>query len=233
MIQRVQRSSVIHTPASLFARLRRELFRRDMIQTVSNSEHLNDIRPGAFVEFEATLHRSPLEDFLTTIVTMLPMVMAFDPDAQNPRQSGGRSSRGKNPNALAKNKRQPSQIEVQAKALLSLLSSEGDEYKDLVAETDNIRTVITAEKKYFIDPTMNDVIDGTFRILGKATRVIPQGDQAKISLMRKATLGKFGDASTIFGNDMSKAFAESGFTGTMEDHINAPAMQVIPLAIFT
>ncbi len=220
---------IIHTPASLFARLRKELKGRDMVHVVSKSEHLENIRPGVFVEFEASLHRNPLEDFLTSIVSLVPIMTTFDPSAQNPSRKGrGKGSSGRRNQEAG----QYSQIEKQAHAILSLLTSEAYEYTDLIAETDDIRTVITAERKYFIDPTLNDVIDGTFRIFGKVTRVIPRDGQEQISLMRKTTLGKFGDTSASLGGGMFKAVADTGFAGAMEDRIGAPAMQIIPLAIF-
>ena len=224
---------IIHTPASLFARLRRELNERQMIHTISETKDLDSIRPGMFVEFEAILHRNPIQDFITTIDTLLPMMGLFDPSSQTPQQTrqGGKGQRNRERQSGQRGN-QSSQMEKQVKALSSLLTEEGDEYRDLVAEMDEIRAVITAEKKYFIDPTMNDVIDGTFRILGKATRVIPSDSQEIIGLMRRTPLGKLKSFSEIIGEDMSKAVDQFGSGASMESSIGAPAIQIIPLSIF-
>ena len=48
-----------------------------------------------------------------------------------------------------------------------------------------MRFVLTTEQNYFIDATMNDVIDGTFRVFGKATRVIPGEKEGSINLLAK------------------------------------------------
>ena len=55
--------------------------------------------------------------------------------------------------------------------MLDAITAAGSE--DLVAECGVHRFVLTAEKSYFVDSTMNDVIDGTFRVFGKVTRVVP------------------------------------------------------------
>ena len=51
--------------------------------------------------------------------------------------------------------------------MLNAVTAAGSE--DLVAECGVHRFVLTAEKPYFVDSTMNDVIDGTFRVFGKVT----------------------------------------------------------------
>ena len=224
---------IVHTPASLFARLRRELNERQMIHAISGTSDLDSIRPGMFVEMEAILHRNPIQDFITTVDTLLPMMGLFDPSTQTPQQPR-RGNRGQRKKERQSGQRgdQSSHMGKQVKALTSLLTEEGDEYRDLVAEMDEVRAVITAEKKYFIDPTMNDVIDGTFRILGKATRVIPIDSQETIGLMRRTPLGKLESFSQIVGEDVSEAVDRSGFGTSMESSIGAPAIQIIPLAIF-
>ena len=78
---------------------------------------------------------------------------------------------------------------------------------------------------------MNDTIDGTFRVFGKATRVISD-DNEKISLLRRTALGKFGNFAKELA-PMMEGMQESGFSGPIETEISGPTMQVIPIAIFS
>ena len=82
-------------------------------------------------------------------------------------------------------KPQKKQIEL----IRSAVTAEGSQ--DFIAEMDCLRVVLTTEQDYFIDPSMNDIIDGTFRVFGKTTRVVSDNAE-KISLLRKTALGKFG-----------------------------------------
>ena len=77
----------------------------------------------------------------------------------------------------------------QVNSLVKALTS--GESRDLVSSIGEINVVITTEQRYFNDPTMNDVIDGTFRVFGKASRVIPERNDEGINLLRKSLLGQF------------------------------------------
>ena len=55
---------LVHTPSSLFARLRSDLHCKKLVHQVSDSDSLSDIGNGHFVEFEATLHRVQIIELL-------------------------------------------------------------------------------------------------------------------------------------------------------------------------
>jgi len=216
---------LVHTPTSLFARLRQELKRRELIRAIEGEENgLSSVKPGDFVEFQATLRRSPLVDVLTTFRQLLPMADVFSPSIQT---SGGA---GKNQRGSPK---QPNQAQVllrQVEGMLQAITAEGS--KDLIADCGSLRFVLTAEEAFFVDPTMNDVIDGTFRIFGKVTRVVPRGASSGISLLRKSALGNFGGMVEQLGTAF-ESLPDAGFTGQkVETEVPAPTLQVIPIAIF-
>ena len=217
----------VHTPASLFARLRRELQGRELVRYVSSSSDLAGIRPSEFVEFEATLRRSPLIEFLDSIAELMPLVKLANTGTQVGSQGGQRSNR-------KSGRGQPKQNEISAIAKqIDLLrtAATADGSQDLVAELGSMKVVLTANQDYFIDPSMNDTIDGTFRVFGKATRVITD-DNERISLLRKTALGKFGTISEGLA-PMMEHMEDSGFSGPAETEIPGPTMQVIPIAIFS
>lgn len=49
--------------------------------------------------------------------------------------------------------------------------------------------VLTLDMAYASDPSLSDLIDGEYRVLGKVTRFIPAGSNETLNLLRKTTLG--------------------------------------------
>lgn len=215
----------VHTPTSLFARLRSELRARDLVRDVSNPSDLEKVVPGEFVEFQTILRRSAMVEFLSAFVELLPLIEQFD-------DKGSAGGRGGGKKASRSNTQTPKQGNAlaQAKSLLSAVTAEGSQ--DLTGAVDTINVVLTTEEVYFTDPSMNDVIDGTFRVFGKVTRVIPEGDAESISLLRKSTLGKFKGLIPQLSDAMN-SLSKAGFSGDLTTEFGGPAIQVIPIAIFS
>ena len=170
---------IVHTPASLFARLRKDLRVRRLVRQISGSSDLKVVQPGEFVEFEATLRKSPFVELLSAFSILVPLMELAEPspDQTVTRTGGGKktgvSQRGQAQGNTATMKRQ---IDL----FLSAVTVEGS--YDLIAEVGEMRIVLTTEPEYFIDPSMNDTIDGTFRVFGKTTRII-RDDTEGISLL--------------------------------------------------
>ena len=199
---------IVHTPASLFAQLRKELQDRELVRCVSPSSDLREVRPSEFVEFEATLRKNPLIEILDSFSELMPLLKLANttttPIADGESQRRGRKSV----------KSQPKQDEMSVMArqidlLRATVNADGSQ--DLVAEMGSMRVVLTTDQDYFIDPSMNDTIDGTFRVFGKATRVVSDSNE-KISLLRKTVLGKFGNISDVFA-PMMEGMQDAGFSG--------------------
>ena len=119
----------------------------------------------------------------------------------------------------------------QVNSLVKALTS--GESRDLVSRIGDMNVVITTEQQYFNDPTMNDVIDGTFRVFGKASRVIPEPNDENINLLRKTPLGQFRTILPTIQEAMSQFANEVGYSGDSPTEIQGPAIQVIPIAIFS
>ena len=91
--------------------------------------------------------------------------------------------------------------------------------------------VLTAEDDCFIDPTMNGVLDGTFRVFGKVTRVVKDGTES-VNLLRGTPFGKFPQMVENLGSAIEE-FPKAGFEGGIpQTNIVGPTLQVIPIAIF-
>ena len=212
--------NIVYTPVSLFAQLRKELQDRELVRFVSTSSNLDEVRPSDFVEFEVTLQRNQFLVQLSAFAELVPIMSAFE----EPTVSKASRSR-------KQNKSTTSPMLKQVNSLLSALTTGGSQ--DLISRVGQINVVITTEQQYYIDPTMNDIINGTFRVFGKATRVIPKGGDENISLLRKAPLGQFKSLLPTIQEAMSQFFNELGYSGDSSTEIQGPAIQVIPIAIFS
>ncbi len=227
----VMTEQLFHTPTSLFARLREQLTEQGLVKVLdADSVAFEEVAPGQFVEFEAVLRRSPLVSVLESFIGLAPMMAAVDaPPAPATTGSSNRRKGGRSQKSQAKQQGQQIEGLKEIKLMLDAVTAAGSE--DLVAECGEHRFVLTAEKPYFVDSTMNDVIDGTFRVFGKVTRVVSGVEEEGISLLRRSALGNFGDVV----KELQPAFAELreiGFKGDVETEIPAPSLQLIPIGIF-
>ncbi|MDO9556006.1 MAG: hypothetical protein Q7J82_00265 [Coriobacteriia bacterium] len=204
----------IHTPASLFIALRALL--REKSYIVNDDEGV-EFRPGDIVEFSAVLQRNPLLETIGSFIELVDMMQTLTQG--DPKKKSGQSS------DMNRIKRQ---MESFVKAL------QGSDTLDLTTEplSSAHRAVITLEQQYLNDPSMSDLVDGTFRVVGKVTRVVGDADEP-ISLNRKSAMGKL--PPSVLG-EMKQAFDSPDLGGfafrPLEWEIEAPAIQVIPIAIF-
>ena len=232
---------IVHTPASLFAKLRKELIECSLVRFPTDRQDLAVVHPGEFVEFEARLRKNPVVELLSSYSQLIPVIELFTEQPEEQTQQPAPARRGKGNRGTAATQQRArksgeSQLQIirkQIDAVLSVLTATQSE--DVIAEAGDMRVLLTTDKNYFIDPTMNDLIDGTFRVFGKATRIIPEGSDEKISLLRKSPAGQFGSIVDGFAAMMehSAEDVDLNFQGSSETEIRGPAMQVIPISIFS
>lgn len=117
---------------------------------------------------------------------------------------------------------------------VELLSRIGDELaespvQDTVIRVGDLQAVLTMSAEFFSDTTRAHLRAGEFRAVGKVTRVLQEGEQ--INLLRRTVLGA---AQPDVGQDMIRAATqeESLRLETFEPVITAPALQILPLAVF-
>jgi hypothetical protein len=176
-LEHAQSEERVHTPASLFFVLRGVLVEKQVLR--QDSEGLTP-EPGDFIEFSSALRRNPLIESLDSFSQLTSLVHAF---VEPPKgQTGGKQAKEQQQNDL---KRTQKQIESLANSLRS-----GDTL-DLTSDrlASSYRAVVTLEAKYLNDPTLSDLVDGTFRVLAKVIRVVHE-NEGGISLIRKAALSR-------------------------------------------
>lgn len=205
----------VHTPSSLFFSLRQTLLEKKVVKKVSEDQ----IHSGDFVEFEAELKRSPMIQGLDAMVQLLEIARLFT--EADPQKKGQRQK----PNELKKHGEQLA-------SLSGSLKQGGS--RDLIAANlpDHYTAVLTVEEQYLSDVTMSDIVDGTFRVLGKVVRHIHNPDES-ISLLRKTALAHAPDVISKFLTAFKNLDPNTFQLPEMKTKIDGPALQIIPIAVFS
>jgi hypothetical protein len=213
----------IHTPTSLFAKLRIKLQEQELLKYIESSDGFDKMENGDFVEFKAVLRKNPLVDTIEGFKQIMGVATLFTDDKNPPEKVLQKGSRPKNQNQV---------IMQQMDGMLKALSqSNSVELVGGLISNPKIQVVLTTKLDFFTPGGETEIIDGEFRILGKVIRIIRLDES--INLLRKTTFGRL-DQKTL-----SQFF--SGFEGIENaglripesvTEIQAPAFQVIPIAIF-
>ena len=218
-IERSSSAERVHTPASLLFTLRNLLVETGALRALAVRD---PIGPGDFVEFTAALNRNPLIEGLDSVVEILDLLLVF-------ADTGASHKAGKKAPAQGDYKRLRGQLSTMSTSL------KAGGTQDLVADLHSgWRAVLTVEEQFLNDPTLSDLVDGTFRVVGKVIRSVdtPEGS---INLLRKTAMSRVPPAmlEALIGA-FSSLQLEHGFTmPTMEMTIQGPVIQVLPLAIFS
>ncbi|MEZ4512586.1 MAG: hypothetical protein R3C62_11970 [Chloroflexota bacterium] len=221
----------VHTPTSLFAKLRLKLQELNLVHQIDNDEIIPEINTGDFVEFKAVLRKNPIVETIEGFKQLMEIAVMFQEDAKNPQSSTKKrdqqqSRKQTNPNTV---------IIKQMDGILSALNqSDSLELIGELVDTEQVMSVLTTRPDFFSHGGATEIIDGEFHVLGKVIRVAKSSSDESINLLRKTAFGKFDQG--LF-DQFSLALAgleEAGMRpGELVTEIGAPAMLIIPIAIFT
>lgn len=211
----------IHTPNSLFSKLREYLHQN---QHIVKNNYLNS-KTGEFIEVKLSLKKNPLIDSLAGFSSLMKLAVMFDDSTPALKKGGQKSPSNSNTKVL-----------TQMESLNDQLKDEGS--IDLIgtykSENENFKVVLTLDKSYLGDITLSDIADGEFSVIGKVTRVLQKDSDETVNLLRKTSLSKLNSALL---DQMFSAFnnmEESGIKNQeIVTEINPPVIQIIPIAIFT
>jgi hypothetical protein len=218
--ERTSAAERVHTPASLLFTLRNLLHERDFVRVYSDAAAA---KPGEFVEFTASLRRNPLIEGLDSLIEILDVGMAFQdiPKAQHKKGTAHGQSDFK-------------RMRTQLETLASSLKAGGTQ--DLVADLrpSGGRALLTVEEQALNDPSLSDLVDGTFRVMGKIIRVVPDST-ASINLLRKTAMSRVPpEVIQTLVTAFSGLQQDHGFgMPTMEVEVRGPVVHVLPVAIFS
>jgi hypothetical protein len=209
----------VHTPNSLFARMREALNEEKLIK---NDDFLQ-CKTGDFIELKITLRKNPIIDALEAFESLMGMALIFS-----------NSNDTKNKGQARKEKETQKQLQKQFTLLLEQLKSEGS--VDLIGENHNpeFKVVLTIAREYLGDPSLSEIVDGEFSVLGKITKIIPTDSNETVNLLRKTSLSKLQDSLL---SDMFSGFGDMSEHGlkdmNIQTEINGPVIQLIPIGIFS
>ena len=221
----------VHTPTSLFSKLRSILKQRQLLIEIPTQEgSIEELKSGQFVEFRAVLRKNPLVDTIEGFRQLMDIAMLFTADQAKPAKGKRKgkqekAARGQDSNQL---------IMQQLDGMLNALTKSNT--VELIAEilgTSTVKAVLSAELDYFNDRNASEIIDGEFRVLGKVVRVIKSSSSETINLLRKTSFSKV--QRKVFDN-LANTFVGAEEVGVkfpeLVTEIKGPALQVIPIAIF-
>lgn len=214
----------VHTPTSLFAKLRLKLQERELLKILDTADSLEDIANGDFVEFSAVLRKNPIVDTIEGFKQVMEVAVVFTDKKGSSSKTQQKGQRPKNTDAL---------IMRQMDGMISALTQENT--VEIIGELDDtagLKAVLSAKLDFFSQGGVSEIIDGDFRVLGKVVRVLKS--EGSINLLRKTTFGRFDQR---FLDQLSGAFEgveEAGLSfPKLVTEISPPAVQIIPIAIFT
>jgi hypothetical protein len=206
----------VHTPSSLFQKLRSTLSSDNKIEVVTDKYRP---QPGHIVEFGTSLRRNPLIHAMDTFAQLFDMALAFE---AVPMKGTNKNK----PNEFTKLKSQVLSFSEMLKA--------GDTV-DIVSDElpCGHKAVITLDTEYLNDPTMADLVDGQFQVVGKVIRVINDSTES-VSLLRKAAVGAMNEQvlAPVFQQFGLAVAAGNIDLPPIEWKIKGPVVQIIPIAIF-
>jgi len=217
----------IHTPASLFAQLRKALDENGPLYQVITLSDLDNLKSGQFVEFKALLRKNPIVETLEWLKNVYELAGLLTGTDGQQKDQRGRNRQKQSGDLLTQ------QLEAMLKGVSQANSMEviGD-----IQGIDGAQAVLSAQTAYFNDHNATEIVDGEFYVIGKTVRVLKStrdsGDS--INLLRKTTFGRLDEnifqslAAAIRQGEL-KQFELPPFV----KELYGPAIQVMPIAIFT
>jgi len=208
----------VHTPASLFYTLRKILFEKNLIKI--DAESLK-IQPGDLIEFEAVLTRNPIIETIEAMAELMDLATVFT----EPHKGG-----------KGKQKSETDEYKKIKKQMLSFIDTlKAGESIDLTTDIlkSGYHTVLTLEIQYLNDPTMSDLIDGKFKVLGKVIKTI-EDESESISLIRKTAMSKMPSPllKQMFDTLSELSHKKNFNIPELKWEVKGPVIQVIPISIF-
>ena len=217
----------VHTPASLFAQLRKALNDNALLYQVRALSDLDNLESGQFVEFKAMLRKNPIVETLEWLKNAYELASLLT--GTDGQQQGHKDKN--------RQKQSVDPLTQQLDAMLKGVSQENSmEVIGDIQGIDGARAVLSAQTAYFNDRNATEIVDGEFYVIGKTVRVLKSTSDSddSINLLRKTTFGRldesiFQSLATAIRQGELKQFELPPF----EKELHGPAIQVMPIAIFT
>jgi hypothetical protein len=214
----------IHTPASLFQKLWKELGTRNGLTKITSGTKPD---PGMIVEFVARMQKNSVVEAIEAVLGVAELAESFSVISP------------KSPELPIKKKEprpQESDLAIFIRKLRNFYerATSGD-FVDIIGNLTGspYTAVISLEKEYLSDPKMSDLIDGEFTVVGKVVNVLSDSDKS-INLLRRVALGAI--CRDILDKELAilRQVAERANVKVPEPdpEVRGPLIQVVPVGIF-
>jgi hypothetical protein len=227
-----------HTEASLFNLLREALVARDDFMEVVDSSQLELVNAGQLVEVSGEIVGNPLQQILDVVGRIIPYVRAAEDPGGRPTHGPTRSERRRPQQRQAGSTvQQDSSNEGMSSDVLKMFQVMREDVeratvRDLVLKSSgDMKAVLTTSREFLSHEAEEYLLGGRFKAIGKITRVLEEGES--INLARRTAIGLAGpEMARELINSLRSNDAEE-FSFQAEDPIvHAPALQLLPLAVF-
>jgi hypothetical protein len=205
----------VHTPASLFQRLRQYLQEEKQIKLLSEEADLSNINSGDFIEINGTLRKNPVVDLIEGVIKLMELAVGFEDKAKG---------KGNQPNENKK-------IMSQMQALCDNLKS--GNMIDLICDMKNsTKIVLPTYLNYFNNSNMNEIIEGNYKILGKVSKIV-KDENDEINLLRNTSFSMMQKSMLDMMFSSLSSLEKNGLkTPEISTNVQGPALMIIPIAIF-
>jgi hypothetical protein len=235
-----------HTNASLFNLLYQYLSSDNKLTGLNDASQLESLRTSQLVEISGEYLGNPLEDILGFAGAVFPYLIdqqraeaeAVTDAADKVRRAQRSGNPAKRAQALAESEnptgtlaemaRQAQDFGTQVMLRMADDITRVPVHDILFRTSSGLRAVVTASSEYYSNETSEYLRAGEFRIVGKVTRVLTNDDV--INLTRRTVLGA---ANSKVAEDLVSNARSAEFKLDVADPIvKAPAVQILPMAIF-
>jgi hypothetical protein len=221
-----------HTEASLFNLLRHRLGTEKRALQLDGGS-LDQLTTGELIEVTGEVLGNPLQQVLDFIYAIAPYLGVELEEEKSSPSAGSRNPKARPAQrksvAIAENEGfGPAEAE-----LFRTMRRDADRsrVRDLILQTqEGPRAILTLDREFLQPKTEEYMVGGRFTVLGKVTAVLAGDEQ--VNLMRRTALGTLGAkmARELFS---SLQQADEDFSFNLPDPVvSAPAIQILPLAIF-
>ncbi len=206
----------VHTNVSLLSKFRGFLVEQKMLK--SDFDFFK-MQVGDFIEVEGELQKNPLISYMDIFIDLFRMADIFTDKPQ------------------LGNKTRVNTQKQKENEIIKQIMSFADELKhsgtiDFILSDSKGTAVLSAQEQYLANDNISEIIGGHFKVLGKVISICKE-DTENIDLLRKTSLSILSEELL---NEMFSGFKTSDMKQfnlpELKTKINAPAVIVIPVAIY-
>lgn len=224
-----------HTEASLFMRLRRLLQSNALLTEIDSVQLLPSIRHSSLVEITGQITRNPLSDILEAFSRFATFMGVAIPAGNSPKPQGSKSHQGnQRRQQLPGGQAAAVSIDQPTLDLFSRMQKDMEESKvlDVVMHPmtiPDLTVVIALGVEFMQQGTLDYILSGNFTVLGKVSRVLKEDET--INLFQRSAFSFFD--SSLVGSAFEGIQKSDGLNLSKQASVvKAPALQIIPLAIY-